>query len=65
VDIAQCPECGKAWEISYKVADMTRVPSWDGLTRQQQEAAEAEQKERDKLTRKVAFEKLKTEFDPD
>ncbi len=29
VDIASCPTCGKAYQVSYKVAAVTPVPSWD------------------------------------
>lgn len=44
VDIGQCPECGKAWEVSYKVEALTRVTEWDGPTREAQEAEDARQK---------------------
>lgn len=32
VDMASCPECGKVWEISYKVDRMTRAKSWEAKT---------------------------------
>ena len=28
-DMGICPNCGKAWNISYKVNEMTHVPEWD------------------------------------
>ena len=44
VDHAVCEECGKAWSISYKIDELTRIPSWDGLSRE-----ELEQQKLDKI----------------
>lgn len=41
VDIGQCPECGKAWTVSYKVEALTRVTEWDRPTREEQDAEAA------------------------
>lgn len=29
IDIGNCPECGKAFCISYKIANIDRISSWD------------------------------------
>lgn len=33
VDIANCTECGKGYQVSYSVAEVSPVPSWDMPTR--------------------------------
>lgn len=57
VDMGQCEECGKAWEISFKVKEIVRQEGWDGESRSEREAAqerekaEAENRERAELAR--------------
>lgn len=30
VDMAECPQCGKCFQISYKVDEIIEAPWWDG-----------------------------------
>lgn len=38
VDMANCPECGKGFSVSYKIDEVVPVESWDELTRTEREA---------------------------
>lgn len=38
VDRAYCPECGKGFQVSYKVVEVLPVPEWDIGTRAEREA---------------------------
>jgi hypothetical protein len=29
VDMANCPECGKGFQVSFKIDEVTREPTWD------------------------------------
>ena len=40
VDIWSCPECGRGFQISYKVDKITRAEDWDGETMKEREANE-------------------------
>lgn len=61
VDIANCSECGKGFQISYKVDEVTHVPDWDGGTRVEREASELrwaeESKQREIAAAKAVLEK--------
>jgi len=45
VDFGVCPDCGKAWQISFTIKSMDRAPDWDSKPRDFEEdkklAAEA------------------------
>lgn len=67
VDIGACPECGRAYEISYQVAEVVHIPRLDGETRVQEEERLAnerklEQEEADRKDRDE-YERLKLKFE--
>jgi len=37
VDIANCPECGRGYQVSYKIDEVVRLKDWDGESRKQRE----------------------------
>ncbi|RTK97280.1 MAG: hypothetical protein EKK64_01750 [Neisseriaceae bacterium] len=43
-DHAECPECGHAFFISYKVDSVTRCPDFDGESREEREQYEIKRK---------------------
>jgi len=63
VDIGQCEECGKAWQISFKVDKITRVEEWDGESREQREAWEASEKQKRIEAEKAKLKELKDKYE--
>ena len=41
VDMGTCPECGKSWQISFKIDKMIRIPDWDAPSREEWEKEKA------------------------
>lgn len=66
IDIGTCPECGKAWEVSFRVDKLTRAENWDVPPRAIREAEEAADDEavRQSLEREERreYERLKAKF---
>jgi hypothetical protein len=67
IDFGRCSKCGKAWQISFKVDEIKRIPDWDGPTREQveaeKEAKEEEAEKKAKEERRNLYENLKKEFE--
>lgn len=67
VDMGNCPECGRGFQISYRVAEVTHIPDWDGESREQwEERAERERlrDEKDQAARDLAeFERLRQKLE--
>lgn len=64
VDMAQCNECGKGYQVSYKIDQVTLAPDWDGETREETEARQREyniQRVKDKRAELAELEKGLTE----
>lgn len=65
-DVGACPECGKAYSISYKVDKMETCPDWNIPSRVQQEETDREREEASKNAvnkRDLAeFDRLKKKF---
>jgi len=40
VDIANCEECGHGFQVSYKVDEITRIPKFDAMSRQEMQEIE-------------------------
>jgi len=62
VDMAHCPECGRGYQISYSVAEVSPQPSWDMASRAEREdhdrkcKREEAQRKRDELAKLEAAE---------
>jgi len=62
VDIAHCVECGKAYQISYKVSEVQRIAKWDRCTKEEQRIRDRKsQLESIKQTR-IALDKREAEL---
>ncbi len=66
IDMGACPECGKAWSISYKINMFEPCPDWNIPSR-------VEQEEKDRIAKEIQdgaieehdrleYERLKTKF---
>jgi len=66
VDFGGCPECGKAWQVSYKIDNMTHEADWDIPSRKEREQAEekeaARKLEQKELEEYKEFERLRVKF---
>lgn len=65
VDMGCCEECGKAWEISFKVDTMTRAPRFDDLTRVEQEAEIAQEAKETEAQEREEMARLKAKYEKD
>ena len=66
IDFGACPECGKAWQISYEIKDMVREPDWNIPSRVELEEEErlAEELRKSELEQRESteYERLKKKF---
>lgn len=55
VDMAHCPECGKGYQVSYSVAEVSPIGSWDMPNR-------AERAEHDRKSKREEIEHKRAEL---
>lgn len=68
VDFGACPECGKAWQISYEIKEMIYEPEWNIPSRVEveEEEAKVEELRKKELEQKelTELQRLREKYDP-
>ena len=61
-DHAECPECGHAFFISYKVDEITRCPDFDGQSREEREKDELQRIAKETINEISELERLAQKY---
>jgi hypothetical protein len=62
VDMANCCECGKGYQISYKIDKIKRADGWDGPSRQKRKEEERKRQTEQEKEEQNQYEKLKKKY---
>ncbi len=65
VDIANCPKCGRAYQVSYRVAEVARVNSFDMQSRVELEAETKQRRAANVETKRQELAELLTDLGTD